>query len=198
MTARHRPKATRVVVIGPECAGKTTLASELAAEFDAPWTREAARLYAESTTEPLSAPVHVSGVPGVSLRLAFSAPAAIVSAMLVDYRASGPPFIVSRGWADPQNRESIEKTTPVVPGRVYNIDFELQPHDYIFAAGSRIALMVLSSDQLFTQHPPAGTRLTLRIDDSRVRIPVVGGAKAFDGAVTRAARQRAAMPAAAR
>lgn len=55
MTARHRPKATRVVVIGPECAGKTTLASELAAEFDAPWTREAARLYAESTTEPLSA-----------------------------------------------------------------------------------------------------------------------------------------------
>ena len=30
-------------------------ASELAAEFDAPWTREAARLYAEATTEPLSA-----------------------------------------------------------------------------------------------------------------------------------------------
>ncbi len=47
--------ATRVVVIGPECAGKTTLARELATEFDAPWTREAARLYAEATTEPLSA-----------------------------------------------------------------------------------------------------------------------------------------------
>lgn len=55
MTARLRPRKTRVVVIGPECAGKTTLASELAAEFDAPWTQEAARLYAEATTEPLSA-----------------------------------------------------------------------------------------------------------------------------------------------
>lgn len=43
------------MVIGPECAGKTTLAAELAAEFDAPWTREASRLYAEATTEPLSA-----------------------------------------------------------------------------------------------------------------------------------------------
>jgi len=130
-------------------------------------------------TAPLTAPVHVSGIPEVSLRLSFDAPAAIVSAMLVDYRASGAPFIVSRGWADPQNRESIERTSPVVPGRAYTIAFELQPHDYIFPTGSRIGLMVLSTDQLFTQRPPPGTRLALRPAESTLRMPIVGGAAAL-------------------
>jgi X-Pro dipeptidyl-peptidase len=127
-------------------------------------------------TAPLTAPVHMSGIPEVSLQLSFDKPAAIVSAMVVDYRATGAPFIVTRGWADPQNRESIERTTPVVPGQSYTISFELQPHDYIFAAGSRIGIVVLSSDRLFTLRPPPGTRLTLDAGRSSVTLPIVGGA----------------------
>jgi X-Pro dipeptidyl-peptidase len=126
-------------------------------------------------TPPLAAPVHVSGIPDVRLQLSFSAPAAIVSAMLVDYRAAGPPFIVTRGWADPQNHLSLRRTLPIVPGRFYTVEFELQPHDYIFPAGSRIGLMVLSSDRLFTLRPPPGTRLTLRLRESWLMLPVVGG-----------------------
>lgn len=45
----------RVVLIGPESTGKTTLAAELAAAVDAPWTPESARLIAETSPEPLSA-----------------------------------------------------------------------------------------------------------------------------------------------
>jgi len=45
----------RVVLIGPESTGKTTLAAELAAAFHAPWTPESARLIAETSPEPLSA-----------------------------------------------------------------------------------------------------------------------------------------------
>ena len=45
----------RVVLIGPESTGKTTLAAELAAAFEAPWTPESARLIAESSPAPLSA-----------------------------------------------------------------------------------------------------------------------------------------------
>lgn len=47
--------ARRVVLTGPEASGKTTLAIALAAQFGAAWTPEAARLYAESSTAPLSA-----------------------------------------------------------------------------------------------------------------------------------------------
>ena len=36
----------RVVLTGPECTGKTTLAADLARTFDAPWLPEMARTYA--------------------------------------------------------------------------------------------------------------------------------------------------------
>jgi X-Pro dipeptidyl-peptidase len=127
----------------------------------------------------LAAPVHVSGIPSVSLRMSFDRPAAIVSAMVVDFKAAGEPVIVTRGWADPQNRESISTTTSIVPGSVYSIAFELQPHDYIFPAGSRIGLVLLSSDRLFTLRPPPGTQLTLHASESTLTLPVVGGEQAF-------------------
>jgi X-Pro dipeptidyl-peptidase len=132
---------------------------------------------------PLATAVHISGIPSVSLRLSFSQPAAIVSAMLVDFKATGAPAIITRGWADPQNRESISKTTPITPGTAYTIAFELQPHDYVFPAGSRIGLVLLSSDRLFTLRPPPGARLTVRTSQSLLTLPVVGGEAAFTGAV---------------
>ena len=133
-------------------------------------------------TAALTAPVHVSGIPSVTLRLAFDKPAANVSAMLVDYKNGAAPVIITRGWADPQNRESISKTTPVVPGTVYTMTFELQPHDYIVPAGSKIGLVLLSSDRLFTLRPPPGTKLTVHPRVSSLELPVVGGDAAFAAA----------------
>lgn len=49
------PRTRTVVVTGPECSGKTTLTAALAELFAAPWTPEAARLFAERSPEPLSA-----------------------------------------------------------------------------------------------------------------------------------------------
>ena len=47
--------STRIVLTGPECSGKTTLAAALAAHFGAPWVPEAARQYIEMTSGALSA-----------------------------------------------------------------------------------------------------------------------------------------------
>jgi nicotinamide riboside kinase len=45
----------RVVLIGPESTGKTSIAAALSAEFGAPWTPEAAREFAAWSSIPLSA-----------------------------------------------------------------------------------------------------------------------------------------------
>ena len=45
MTAGQAP--VRVVLIGPECTGKTSLAADLALHFDAPWSPEYARTFVE-------------------------------------------------------------------------------------------------------------------------------------------------------
>jgi NadR type nicotinamide-nucleotide adenylyltransferase len=45
----------RVVLTGPECSGKTTLASALARRFRAPWLAEAARGYADEVKRELTA-----------------------------------------------------------------------------------------------------------------------------------------------
>ncbi|HXT71257.1 MAG TPA: CocE/NonD family hydrolase C-terminal non-catalytic domain-containing protein [Vicinamibacterales bacterium] len=63
--------------------------------------------------------------------------------------------------------------------------FELQPHDYIFAPGSGLGLVLMSSDRLFTLRPPPGTRLTIHTGDSLLKLPVVGGEAAFRSAAVR-------------
>lgn len=45
----------RVVVIGSECTGKTTLARSLAARFSAPWVGEFCRAYQDAKGAPLDA-----------------------------------------------------------------------------------------------------------------------------------------------
>jgi X-Pro dipeptidyl-peptidase len=130
-------------------------------------------------SDPLATSVHVSGTASISLEVAFSEPAAIVSAMLVDYAANGDVTIVTRGWADPQNRESIWKTRSIRPGKSYEIEFDLQPHDYVFQPESRIGLVVLSSERLFTLRPPPGTELYVKTGKSHFVLPVVGGRQAL-------------------
>ena len=68
-SASAAERATRVIVLtGPECSGKTTLAAALADAFAAPWTREAAREFAESSPEPLSSAT-VASIARLSMRI---------------------------------------------------------------------------------------------------------------------------------
>lgn len=59
---------TRVVLTGPECSGKTTLAALLSARFAAPWVPEAARRFVETSSAPLSAAT-VEPIARLAMRL---------------------------------------------------------------------------------------------------------------------------------
>ncbi|MFN0099516.1 MAG: Xaa-Pro dipeptidyl-peptidase [Gemmatimonadaceae bacterium] len=139
-------------------------------------------------TPVLAAPVHLSGTARVTIRLSSSAPAANLSIWLVElpWPANGDrntAGIITRGWADPQNSASLRRSTALVPGRPVTLTFDLQPDDQVVPAGKRIGLMVFSSDQDFTLHPPPGTELTVELAGTSLRLPVVGGSATWARAV---------------
>lgn len=163
-------------------------------EFAAPALATAASsphrlLYA--TTE-LTAPVHISGTPRVTIRMAANKAAANLSVYLVQLPWTEGPIgtanLITRGWADPQNHRaltrggnfnSMRKGEPLTPGQYVDLTFDLQPDDQIIPAGKRIGLMIFSSDRDFTLWPKPGTELSIDVNMTRITLPVVGGEAAL-------------------
>ncbi len=136
-------------------------------------------------TPELTEAVHLSGTARVTVSMASSKPAANLSVWLValpwaDAEPRQPNFrVITRGWADLQNRESLSQGTSLVPGEFVGMTFTLQPDDQVIPAGKRIALMVFASDRDFTLWPAPGTELTLDLGATRLVLPVVGGTEAL-------------------
>ena len=132
---------------------------------------------------PLARPAHLSGTPEVSLRASVdNRYAANLTAVVVDYGPVGStaaPVMVTRGWTDVQNRKRVDRSTPIQQGREYTFDWPLEPDDYVFPAGHRIGLVVVSTDQQFTVRPDPGTEITVNPARSSLTLPVVGGRRAL-------------------
>ncbi|MBL8730795.1 MAG: Xaa-Pro dipeptidyl-peptidase [Planctomycetes bacterium] len=139
-------------------------------------------------TAELKAPLHISGAPRVTLRLAANKPATNLSVWLVTLPYVDNPrkpytSVVTRGWADPQNTKSLRESTPLVPGQPVELGFDLEPDDQVIPAGQRLALMIFASDREFTLWPPAGTELTVDLGATSLTLPVVGGEAALQKAL---------------
>jgi hypothetical protein len=139
-------------------------------------------LYATPT---LSAPLHLSGTPRITVRMAASKTAANLSVWLVALpftpsvtctsTAINTSHVVTRGWADPQNRGALSGGAPLVAGEFVDVTFNLQPTDKVVQPGQRLGLMVFSSDRLFTLRPQPGTEVSVDLASTSLRLPVVGG-----------------------
>jgi len=138
-------------------------------------------------TSELVRPVHISGTPRITVRLAADRPAANLSVWLVTLPwVNGPDLaanLITRGWADPQNHDGRVRGEALVPGRFQDVTFDLEPDDQIIPAGRRLALLIFSSDREFTLWPAAGTELTVDLAGTSLQLPVVGGAEALDAAL---------------
>jgi X-Pro dipeptidyl-peptidase len=146
-------------------------------------------------TPILTDTVHISGTPRVTLRVASSKAAANLSVWLVmlpyDSARSGSQShagVITRGWADIQNYKSLTRGgpyesmlpgEPLVPGKFYDLTFDLEPDDEFVPPGKRLAVMIMSSDREFTLWPKPGTELTVDLARSSFSIPIVGGTTAL-------------------
>ena len=140
-------------------------------------------------TPELASPVHVSGTPEVTVRLALDRAAGNLSVWLValpweEAAPRQPNFsIITRGWADPKNHRSLTESEPMVPGVFRDVTFTLQPTDQVIPAGRQIGLMIFSSDRDFTLWPAPGTEVTVELAGTSLVLPVVGGEAALRGAL---------------
>ena len=141
-------------------------------------------------TPELKEPMHLSGYSTIKIRLASSKPAANLSVWMVSLpwdpnadRRRVYDNVITRGWADPQNHESLTESEPLEPGKFYELTFQLQPDDQVIPVGQQIGIMIFSSDRDFTLWPEAGTELTVDLDQTHIDIPVVGGRDAFNKSI---------------
>jgi X-Pro dipeptidyl-peptidase len=138
-------------------------------------------------SQELQVPLHLSGTSRLTIRMAADKVAANLSVWVVSlpWKEGGRinDNIITRGWADPQNANSIRESTPLKKGKFVDLSFDLQPDDQIIPAGQRIGLMIFSSDRDFTLWPKPGTKLSVDLDATKLEVPVVGGRAAFDAAM---------------
>ncbi len=152
-------------------------------------------LYALPT---LTDSIHLSGRASVTITLAANKPAVNLSLYLVtlpfdstNIGSAGQVGVVTRGWADPQNHQSLRGTgdytfmrpgTPLEPGKFYTLTVPLESDDQVILPGQQLGLMILSSDAGFTLRPAAGSELTIDLGKTSVTLPVVGGASKLKAA----------------
>lgn len=130
-------------------------------------------------SEELTEDVLFSGTPTVKIRASIDQPVTNLTALLVDFDGEESK-IITRGWMDPQNYESISYSKPIIPNEEYTFEWGLQPNDYVFKTGHRIGIVIMQSDNEYTIRPKAGTKLNFSLNESEVTLPLVGHIESVD------------------
>lgn len=136
-------------------------------------------------TPRLREPLDLSGLASANLTAAFGARAANVSVGLAVVGPDGTTRLLSEGWLDPQNVAGTPwRGRALKPGTAYSmtVQFDMVLQHRI-AAGSRLALVVASSDRKYTIRPKPGTTMTVRLGRTALNLPVIGGAGAVEAAL---------------
>lgn len=122
-------------------------------------------------TEELESDFQLSGSPEITITASFNDMDAVLSAILVDY--SVIPEVVTKGWMNPESRDSIEVLKPIVPGESYTLTWDMQPKVYTFQKGHRIGLVIIGSDEHFTEMPAKDITITVQPGRSKLLLPAM-------------------------
>lgn len=94
-----------------------------------------------------------------------------------------PYEIVTHGWMDAQNWESLSTSNPLIPGNSYSFEWEALPEDYIFKEGHRIGIVIAASDDRWLIPDNNRATFDVSLGESTISFPVVGGKNALDNAL---------------
>ncbi len=109
----------------------------------------------------------LSGTARINLNIAvLNRKAANITVALVAYDKSGKSQIITRGWVDPQNYLDITLGELLLPKKTYPVSFELEPKQTIISEGSKLGVVIGSTDYEYTLRPKTGTVLEFNFDES--------------------------------
>ncbi|MFI6536602.1 CocE/NonD family hydrolase [Nonomuraea sp. NPDC050547] len=100
-----------------------------------------------------------------------------------DNTATSAFNVVSRGIIDAQNHRSLSRSTPLAPGKAYQISWKLQPQDYEFKAGHRLGLILTGSNDDSNldpsgsgggddAEPGTGAKITVDLGGTSIKLPL--------------------------
>jgi uncharacterized protein len=98
------------------------------------------------TSAPLEEPLHTAGRSRVVLHVASTAKVIGFSASLSEVAPDGTSHLVAKGMLNATRRESLTDPEPLVPGEVYELEFEIDATAWVFSRGNRIRLAIASAD----------------------------------------------------
>ena len=115
----------------------------------------------------LQDPRLLSGTPKVTLDLSvLNRRAANITVAVVEYFQNGSSKIITRGWADPQNFETMVSGQLLTPGQDYQFSFDLEPKQYLLSKGSRIGVVLAATDYNYTIRPKSGTKIKFNFGEN--------------------------------
>ncbi|MFC5822433.1 CocE/NonD family hydrolase C-terminal non-catalytic domain-containing protein [Nonomuraea insulae] len=94
--------------------------------------------------------------------------------------------VVTRGILDAQNHKSLSRSTPLTPGKPYQITWSMLPQDYEFKAGHRLGLVLTGANDDFNLdetgngtgddvEPGTGARVAIDLAGTSISLPIVNG-----------------------
>ena len=145
--------------LGPEAGPSQTLTL---VDTGAPPQREDADVQS-FVSAPVEKSLHVAGTPQLKLRVASSLPVGQLAVRLDDVAPDGgPTVLVSRGFIDLRHRDSLESGQDLVPGTMYDVQWEQHPNDHVVASGHQLVLRVAAND-LYVRQGHLRPTLTLEV-----------------------------------
>lgn len=139
--------------------------------------------------------IRLAGRVGIAFDAAIDKPTAIMSAMLVDvgedFRLTSVPTpntdepfefkldeipsqykVITRGWMNAQNRESICSKIKIKPGEMNSYSFEMIPTDHTLKRGHKLALIIYGIDAEATQRPDTITEISIDVATINCSVPL--------------------------
>ena len=104
------------------------------------------------SSQPLTAPLEITGPVTVILYASSSASDTDFTAKLVDVFPDGMAVNLNNGIQATRFRDSLSKSSPIEPGKIYQYKINVWPTSNLFLPGHRIRLEISSSD--FPQFAP--------------------------------------------